>query len=906
MTLNDLENNAIGVLATMPERTSDSVRTVLSTLLMLSPELKAQTSGEQLELCAQRIETKLFVRVNDASAIKLDGEFKPWLPQRRAEVEGHFYYPRYRRWLSQKGFVSTVLGVLDKDTDKVVGLLGDPLLAKPWSRRGLVVGHVQSGKTANYSGVICKAADYGYKFIVVLAGMQEDLRAQTQERLEEGFIGSNSDKEAKDSIVGVGRLGLDRRPSTLTSRADDFKVMHARLTMPIQSLKEPLVLVMKKNAKVLGNLVEWLRTKNKDPSGRISGTPMLLIDDEADNASVNTSANADSPTSINGRIRELLSLFDKNVYLGYTATPFANIFIDPESVDAMDREDLFPRDFIVSLDAPTNYVGAARLFHSDGDLNGSLIPVEDHEGSLPEKHKISWRVPGLPPSLKEAVATFLLARAVRCCRGNGTSHSSMLINVSRFNDVQTQVTGLVKSDVVRYLEACQGHAALPELQAMRDPAIAELRRVWDDQFAGKVPETWSDVQPRLREAVGPVEVRKINGKSPDTLDYKRNEETGLHVIAVGGFVLSRGFTLEGLTVSYFLRNSLMYDTLLQMGRWFGYRDGYADVCRVYMTDDAIGWYSHISEAIDELRDEFKRMERANRTPREFGLRVRSDPESLIITARNKMRSGKPVRHSVSLGGTLIETTSLRKDALDQNRKLAEEFLTALDREYSSRLVASDAGWLWSGVSAAAVRDFIGRFRNYDDLCIKTQSGPVTAYIQAREGDEMPEWDVCLFSPAKADVGEFSLGGRDVRLQERSSSWDIADDGIEYFRINGKSSRVASRGQERVGLSDAEVRKARHDFAAIPGNEDKSISDKAYRLARTRPLLMLHLLLLRESSPPAEQKARQERGALAWGISFKPTGRPEQQVEYMVNTTWWKTNFQDDLEEAAEESEQADA
>ncbi|WP_186172818.1 Z1 domain-containing protein [Burkholderia gladioli] len=900
MTLNDLENNAIGVLATMPDRTSESVRMVLKTLLMLSPGLKAQTSAEQLELCAQRIETKLFVRVNDASSIKLDGEFKPWLPQRRAEADSHFYYPRYRRWLSQKGFVSTVLGVLDKDTDKIVGLLGDPLLATPWSRRGLVVGHVQSGKTANYSGVISKAADYGYKFIVVLAGTQEDLRAQTQERIEEGFIGSNSDKVAKDPIVGVGRLGLDRRPSTLTSRADDFKVMHARLTMPIQSLKEPLILVMKKNARVLANLVEWLKTKNKDPSGRISGTPMLLIDDEADNASVNTSANADSPTSINGRIRELLSLFDKNVYLGYTATPFANIFIDPESQDAMAREDLFPRDFIVSLDAPTNYVSAARLFGADGDLGSSLITVDDHEASLPEKHKISWKVPALPPSLKEAVATFLLARAIRCCRGNGTNHSSMLINVSRFNDVQTQVTGLVKSELVRYLEACQGHAALSEAQALRDPALAELRRVWDDQFEGNVTETWSDVQRRLREAVGPVEVRTINGKSPDTLDYKRNEETGLHVIAIGGFVLSRGFTLEGLTVSYFLRSSMMYDTLLQMGRWFGYRDGYTDVCRVYMTDDAIGWYSHISGAIDELRDEFKRMERAKRTPREFGLRVRSDPEALIITARNKMRTGKPVRHSISLGSTLIETTSLRKDALDQNRDLAEEFVAALDRQHGTKVV--DSGWLWSGVSAAEVRGFVGRFRNYDDLCIKTQSEPVNAYIQAREGDEMPKWDVCLFSPAKAEAGDYPLGARRVRLQARASSWDTADDGVEYFRINGKSSRVASRGQEQVGLSDTEIKQARHDFAELPGNKGKNVPDYAYRLARTRPLLMLHLLLLREG----ETGVREERGALAWGISFKPTDRPELHVEYVVNTTWWKSNFQDDLEEAAEELESVDA
>lgn len=214
----------------------------------------------------------------------------------------------------------------------------------------------------------------------------------------------------------------------------------------------------------------------------------------------------------------------------------------------------------------------------------------------------------------------------------------------------------------------------------------------------------------------------------------------------------------------------------------------------------------------------------------------------------------------------------------------------------------DAGWLWSGVSAAAIREFVGRFRNYDDLCIKTQSDPVNAYILAREGDEMPEWDVCLFSPAKTDSGEYPLGSWSVRLQERSSSWDVADDGIEYFRINGKSSRVASRGQEKIGLSDAEEKKARKDFDDIPGNKGKSISDRAFRLTRTRPLLMLHLLLLRED----EVGGRTERGVLAWGISFKKTDRPQQRVDYVVNTTWWRNNFQDDLEEAAEESEQADA
>lgn len=905
MSLEALEANVIGFLTAMPDPTPEDVRRVLRTLYQLRADLAGKFDEAQLELAARRIEARMIIGMSDASMIKLP--FEEWLPQRRGGTE-FFYYPRYRRWLEQvRAFAPAVLGVLDKDSDKIVGLLENPERFGAWSRRGLVVGHVQSGKTANYTGVICKAADYGYRFIVLLTGIQENLRLQTQERIEEGLIGLNSEAsgsvDAEKATTGVGRFGLERRPMSLTSRDSDFNQSRAKLPVPLQAVREPVILVMKKNVHILRNLIEWLRNNSQDSGGRIAGIPMLLIDDEADNASINTAADSSSPTSINGRIRELLSLFDRNTYVGYTATPFANIFIDPESTDAMKREDLFPRHFIVSLDAPTNYVGPDRIFLPDGDLNFSLRPVKDHHGTLPERHKISHEPPALPGSLYEAIRGFVLARAVRVLRGHGSAHSSMLVNVSRFNSVQAKVTGLISDFLNTLRTSCTGHAMLPVAEAARDPELAALKDMWSEQFAEHSSERWEEIQRCLPQAVGPVDVRTINSRSPDRLDYRKYRENGLHVIAVGGLTLSRGFTLEGLTTSYFLRNSIMYDTLLQMGRWFGYRDGYDDLCRIYMTPDAISWYAHICEATEELRDEFRRMERAGKRPEDFGLRVRSHPDSLIVTARNKMRTGRTVSHRVSLGGRLIETTAVRADSrsIGVNKEALDTIVEKLDSGIA-KYQESSFGHLWRRVPASLIKDFIRAYRNHDDACMKTQAEPVSTYIQAREESELGYWDVCLYSPNEGEGREDLVGNRRVRHQFRSAELKSPSDGAAYLAISGGASRVASRGAERAGMTDDEVRDAKAAFEARLGGQKKSISDKDYRQFRRYPLLMLHLLTVEYTKPRTAEKVSER--AIAWGASFPGTTVEDTEVEYVVNTRWWKENFEEDLQEYDEEAADA--
>lgn len=893
MSIENIQNTAIGILANMPVRTSEQVRHVLRTVLPLFPDLASSITEHQIEDTARQIESKLSISMSDASAIQV--EFEPWLPGRRSEVNP-YYYDRYRKYLSNRGFSTSVLGVLDKDTDKIVGLMQDPELQGRWARRGLVVGHVQSGKTANYIGVICKAADYGYKFIVILTGIQEDLRVQTQERIEEGFTGMSSEATSgKDSAVGVGLYGLDKRPICLTTRADDFRSNSRDLGVSLQSLSEPLVLVMKKNSRTLGNLIDWLEIRNRQAGARISSIPMLLIDDEADNASVNVSKTEDSPSAINDRIRKLLDSFDRNVYLGYTATPFANIFIDPDSKDAMEREDLFPRDFIISLDAPTNYVGASRIFPDGGDLHETLVTVDDHVHLLPEKHKISHPLTRIPESLKEAVRTFVLARAIRIVRGQDRSHSSMLINASRFNEVQTKLTGLVSDLMNTIRSACTGHAGLPEKDALRDPEIKRLHDTWVSRYEGQVSETWTQVQAALVRAAGPIEVRKVNSKSPDKLDYRCYKNDGLHVIAVGGFALSRGFTLEGLTVSYFLRNSMMYDTLLQMGRWFGYRDGYADVCRIYMTEEAIDWYAHISEAINELRDEFNRMERAGARPVDFGLKVRAHPESLIVTARNKMRSGVKVSHSVSLAGKLIETTRLRTDAIEINRTVMGSLLASL-KQIREPDQSNEFGFLWTKIPVAPlVRHFISSFHNHDDVALITQAEPVNAYIQARESGELALWDVCLFSPRNERQSTFHFGPYTPNTQSRSSLWKRSQAGIDYIAVSGKALRVGGRGQVKAGMSTDERKNAENSW-----DEKSDIPDWHIIRHRTRPLLMLHVIDVwdKEKDKNKEHPPR-ELGVVAWGIAFPDSDMKATEVTYVVNTTWWAENYgapEDDTDE----------
>lgn len=883
--------------------TAEKIRLAVAEQLKNST-FSGKVSADEGEQVARLLEEKHGISMG-LGAIVDAKEFVRWLTDAKINGEiGDYYWGRYRQLLFKKGLPKSVIDATDKVTDEVLERLGNPRDMSPWSRRGMVVGHVQSGKTANYTGLICKAADAGYRLIVVIAGIHNNLRNQTQARIDEGFIGRDTGRLAhantaqRQKIIGVGTFDQREFPVSLTNTLRDFnKATATTNTSQIGQYNVPVVLVIKKNSSTLKNLLEWLKEHSVHQGTQMVNQPMLLIDDEADNASINTAYARDEVTKINSQIRELLSLFHRSCYVGYTATPFANIFIDPDTDDEALKQDLFPRHFIIGLDAPSNYFGAQKVFLDARDQHVRLI--DDNEDILPMKHKIDHSVDVLPASLVRAVRAFIVARAIRNARGQQASHASMLINASRFTDVHGRLRSRVADIVSRIRDAVavdggKGHSAL------RNPEISALREVWEAEYAAADKVDWFHVQSRLHEVVVAARVVEVNAsKRSQPLDYDQAGEHGVTVIAVGGFSLSRGLTLEGLTVSFFLRNSMMYDTLMQMGRWFGYRPGYEDLCRVWIPADGVGWYAHIHEAMDDLQAQLKRMELAKATPEQFGLAVRSHPESLIVTARNKMGTGREFPMKVGLAGKLVETTRIRSDReqLDRNRRAGLDLVTAikalgLAKDQLSR------GTLYRSVPVELIRDFLRMFRA-DPADPLTDPRLMSDYIDARADNELKAWDVLLAGAQRADASEDGLDGIEMRAFGRYVGEADLRQGV--LAISGTSRRVGSPGDERVGLTPEQI-----DTAVIAFNEacklegrepPKTLPPRIFcEIHGRRPLIILRFV---DPKEPDDPKLKSPGNVLAWSICFPPSDIQGGTVEYVVNTIRMREMFgEEEVEEEA--------
>lgn len=843
------------------------------------------------------IQMDVGVFINDRST-----PHKSWLPSRRADLD-FFFWNRYKKYLEEiKHWNPRVTATLDKVSDEIVDLLGDPKSNEPFQRRGLVLGDVQSGKTANYTAISNKAADTGYRIIIVLAGMMENLRQQTQSRLDAEFSGRKSEyyldpkaeQEIKNLPVGVGRYGVQKRIAAFTSVSKDFDINVLKSNdLNLQSVSDPVVLVVKKNKRILSNLIKWLSKSRDDATGKIM-LPMLLVDDEADNASVNTKHEDDNPAAINACIRQLLHEFYQASYLGITATPFANIFINPETEDEMIGDDLFPRDFIYSLASPTNYIGADKIFGETPAFSDVLIPLRREEMDLffPFTHKKTLEVDALPPSMYEAMAYFLLFNAVRDLRGDYTEHRSMMIHVSRFTDVQNRIAEAVNEWLVQTKSDVQNYAALTGEEREKISTLCYLHKVWIKHRLDEISGTnWDDIcRNYLNRAIAPIAVRAVNQKTGATsLDYFNHKDDGLRVIAVGGNSLSRGLTLEGLAVSYFYRKSQMYDTLLQMGRWFGYRPNYDDLFRIWMAEEAIDWYGYITRAANELKDEIAKMKLANQTPREFGLKVRQDPNSLIATARNKMRSATQVSRPVTVSGKLLETPRLKAnpDILKSNETAFKEFVEHL-AEAGTRDF-SEKPYYWRGVPKELIVQLL--------LCFEThpwhlafQGRALAEYVDEKMGDET--WDVALITDGEGS--EYAPGlkcGSDIlpiKATERRTV--IADD--KMIRISGTKVKVGSGGCTKVGLSESQIELAKKRFKEQNG--DKHMSDSAYLIRERNPLLMLHVVESKLDEMESTNK-NVPTYLFALGVGFPDTGTGVRTANYMVNMVELK-NWMDPDEE----------
>ncbi|WP_407910510.1 Z1 domain-containing protein [Lysobacter claricitrinus] len=903
--LSSLEGMTSMYMASQPgPHTAESIRQIVAQL-RATPMFSGKIDENEAEALARLIEEKHGISMGLGAVVDAE-DFRPWLSAARINGEmGDFYWSRYRRLLSLKGLPKSVVDATDNVTDRILDRLGNPGNNSPWSRRGMVVGHVQSGKTANYTGLICKAADAGYRLIVVIAGIHNNLRNQTQARIDEGFIGrdtgrlGHANKAQRQKIIGVGTFDQREFPVSLTNTLRDFnKATATTNTSQIGQYNVPVVLVIKKNSSTLKNLLEWLKEHSVHQGTQMVSQPMLLIDDEADNASINTAYARDEVTRINGQIRELLSLFHRSCYVGYTATPFANIFIDPDTDDDALKQDLFPRHFIIGLDAPSNYFGAQTVFLDAQDRHVRLI--DDNEDDLPMKHKIDHPVDRLPDSLVRAVRAFIVARAIRNARGQRSAHASMLINASRFTDVQGRLRAQVSDLVSRVRDAVAVDGA-KGAGALRNTEIKALHAAWQQEYSDAEKGDWPAVQARLYEVLAGTRVVEVNAsKRSEPLDYDQSGDYGVTVIAVGGFSLSRGLTLEGLTVSYFLRNSVMYDTLMQMGRWFGYRRDYQDLCRVWMPADGVGWYTHIHEATDDLQAQLKRMELAKATPEQFGLAVRSHPESLIVTARNKMGSGKSLPVKVGLAGKLVETTRIPVDVeqLDRNVRAGEALVksivaSGIEAEHPTR------GTLYKKAPVELIRDFL---RNYRADLADPLTDPrlMGDYIAARADSELKEWDVLLASAQKGEGLPQTLAAHRMNSYVRSVGEEALRNGI--LAISGTSRRVGSPGDEKVGLSASQIESATDAFKQERERDGKALPQTLpprifCEVRGRRPLAILRFVT--PVVKDEQLKSRLPDPVLAWSICFPPSDVEGGTVEYVVNTIRLREMFgEDEMEEEA--------
>ncbi|CAJ0805146.1 Z1 domain-containing protein [Ralstonia thomasii] len=660
---------------------------------------------------------------------------------------------------------------------RVLQYLPDPKIRTPFQGRGLVVGYVQSGKTANYTAVAARAVDAGYRMVIVLSGIHDSLRNQTQARLERELIGNQtSDPQRHDGQAWV----------RLTTQTEDFKEPDANI---LQSAG-PFLAVVKKNVSVLEKLDRWLQSSALS----LDDVPVLIIDDEADQASINTKGNRPldaavgddddddenlAPSRTNGLIRSILKRAKKAAYIAYTATPFANILINPEAIDRRVGDDLFPKDFVIQLPRPKGYTGTEELFGVSAQGRDVLRTVaeEDVKALRGTRRRRKTEIileqasDTLPNSLADALVSFCLAGAVRTLRGlTGQSHT-MLVHVSQRTVDQSRIADAVRDQLDLWREA--------ERQGQRLEAV--FGPVWVEMKVGiDAPANDDTVLNAAIAVLREIVVLELNSVTGENLEY--DEKPGRHIVAVGGNRLSRGLTLEGLTISYFLRTASMCDTLLQMARWYGFRRNYEDLIRIWTTDGIARWFSELALVEQSLRDSLIALARAGRRPDQMAIRLRSHSD-LLLTARNKSRTALSQQDSWS--GEHPQTVLLPlSDAvkLQANLTLTDRFIKEI-----SPLVRRQGGMLARDVSAETIAAFLRGYEIHEDIVVFRNDLLADWIMERAAVDELTDWTVFVASPS--DGRPVTLGGQEIGLvrRKRVSSESIgiltdpAHEGVDLAR-----------------------------------------------------------------------------------------------------------------------------
>lgn len=723
-----------------PDQAAEALRTEYTNIGFLLTEELEHALSQALE--------RVVASLEDVEILRRHSLAKDWIKWYNGPAPKDLHWPALEGYLSNtKGWDEETINSIDESSSEIVSLLADPSCSS-FHHRGLVVGHVQSGKTANMTAVIAKAVDAGYNLIVLLAGVTNKLRAQTQRRIESDIVNRHRH--------------LWQLYTTKEENGDYVFPANGSFIMPTPGQAQLVVI-----KKVASRLEAFRRTitddrgKPRTPLAIQRNLKVLLIDDECDQASVNSSDSDLDPTTINNEIRTIIRDLPAVTYVGYTATPFANVFINPYPLTKNILDDLYPEDFITALPRSKGYFGAREVFGFDPENAEEETPEEAGRNMLRDipkdtldllrprriKDKDSF-TPQLTNELEEALLWYLISCAIRRIRGQGNEHMTMLVHTSPHVVQHTRMHVLIK----KWVEDNQ-----LDLEQGIGKTYAKLWKVFETETR-KVPleiditeNTSEKLLPALQEVLQTLEIVVENGESFERLNYTDKPKT---YIVVGGTVLARGLTLEGLSVSFFLRASLQYDTLLQMGRWFGYRKGYEDLPRLWTTSELSANFRALAKIEEEIRDDIKTYQEHNVTPAQFAVRVRSIP-GMAITATSKMRHA--YRTDISFKGRHIQT--IRFD--HQNSKIVANNWSAASRlvdeamELGHNDFISERKSLITGVPLDTIRKFLVSY----DICsqhMDLKKEMLLKYMDGAQSD-LKLWNIGIITPNSQRTSQNKLG-----------------------------------------------------------------------------------------------------------------------------------------------------
>lgn len=748
-----------------------------------------------------------------------------------------YYWPMTRKMMAKMG--KEVVESIDKNSEELLNKIHDPKEGGSWQCRGLVIGSIQAGKTANYSALISKAADAGYRLINVLAGIHNDLRQQTQKRLDRDFVGFSLDEKGKKERVGVGDLpeyDEDRIPQCATDVNQDFDGAHAAIE------ERPWLFVVKKEKTRLDNLLKWMKNQ------QLKNVPSLVIDDEADQASINTENGIEEASRINSQIRKILSQAPRCTYLAYTASPFANFFVDASINDKELGQDLFPKDFIHQIPTPKNYFGPKEYFDPESQEESVLFMP------FPLAQAQSWiskdEVGALPDAARTCLLQFIVSAAIKAWREHQQEgakkpyESSMLVHVSHLTEVHRKLAKNISEELAKIRKmvdygtpGCELDRVLEglfERQKKTTELIRKARHEVDRKKDWSLPDTWDELFKWIKKTVMAMSVQIVNGETnpdrqgclqpieePEYVDYVRP------IVWVGGNKLSRGLTIPSLCMSLFLRGTGAADTLLQMGRWFGYRDGYSDLCRISTTQALADNFMKITCSLDDLSDQISEMNSYGKTPAAFNFILQQHP-AFSLTSPAKMRTAEDA--PVCYAGCNVEMRrfKLSDQAPQLNYEAAERFLRQVDESgllvYDSRHLAESiepqpswleersraSGLLWRNVPAKAVTDFLSSYvtDNGTGSCNR-EIHKILDYIEKENNENrLISWNVWIRRGSKLE--DYLPLLDDIAPIDRDKSADSDNVDGDFFRL----SVMQTGGDQFMGVRKNLMEAAKKSFEEL--------------------------------------------------------------------------------------------